>query len=59
LIIRIEKSEVTGFISDDVEKYILNPSEENKLKSALLLEKVQAYIGSKVGELHTSQNTRV
>ncbi|MBK5720139.1 hypothetical protein JGH11_04560 [Dysgonomonas sp. Marseille-P4677] len=59
LIIRIEESEVTDFITDDIEKFIIDSTDENKQKAASLLKKVRAYIGSKVGELHTSQNTRV
>ena len=58
LIIRIEESEVTGFITDDIETFMLQPKDEEKEKAALLLKKVRAFIGSRVGELHTSDNTR-
>ncbi|MDU1893062.1 MAG: DUF6712 family protein [Dysgonomonas sp.] len=59
LIIRIERSEVKHFISNEVEEIIFSPEDDKKDKAALLLSMVRAYIGSKVGELHTSQNTRV
>jgi hypothetical protein len=59
LIIRIEKSELKRFLPDAIEKIILDPNEEQKEKAVLLLEKIRAYIGAKVAELHTSSNTRI
>lgn len=59
LIIRIEKSEVKSFLPGEIEKLIFSPDEEKKEKAASLLEKVRAFIGARVAELHTSQNTRI
>lgn len=60
LIIRIEKSELKQLLYDDVEALIFNPGadEIEQAKAASLLEKIRAYIGAKVGELHTSEQTK-
>lgn len=57
LIIRIEKTEVTPLITDTIEEKILLPCANQK--ELLLLERIRAYIGARVAELHTSQTTRV
>ncbi|MDU1906406.1 MAG: DUF6712 family protein [Dysgonomonas sp.] len=61
LIIRIEKSELTKFITGAIEEFIFEPGDKEKDKenAASLLEKIRAFIGARVGELHTSQTTRV
>lgn len=61
LIIRLEKSEVSTLITDKVESFIFDTknTDEDKKKSNLILGKIRAFLGARVGELHTSQTTRI
>lgn len=61
LIIRIEKTEITTLITPAIDAIILDPDPDDakEKKRLLLLERIRAYIGARVGELHTSTTTRV
>ncbi|MDR1716329.1 MAG: hypothetical protein LBS20_10830 [Prevotella sp.] len=62
LIIGIEKTEVRPLLTDSVENMLFPPAgseDDEQPDLSSLLEKVRAYIGARVAELHTSQTTRV
>lgn len=61
LIIRVEKSDLAEFLPETVETFIFSSeaTDADKAKAEKLKEKVRAFIGAKVGELHTSQTTRI
>lgn len=61
LIIRIEESEVLELITDKVEDFIFDTTHtaDEKKKVALLVKRARSFIGARVGQLHSSQTTRV
>ncbi len=54
LIIRIERTEVRELVTEDIDDIIFA---DKKYES--LIEKIRAFIGARVAELHTSQTTRI